>query len=745
MRKNRLGLRITAAALSLIIASTSPGLGMITFAAQSQEAAADSGGNSEGQDSGNGTAGDQGSGNAGDQGSGNAGDQGGEGVSGNGSSGAEDQGAGSGSAGDQNGGTEEGNGTAGNQGGESESGSGGVNDGGTAGNPDEGSGNGNDGGTAGNPDGENGNGNDGGTAGNPDGENGNVNDGGTAENPDKESGSGNDDGAPGNQGGENDGGGGNEEAGGNGGSGANGSGSGNGQSTTEPLIPEPIIITDIQKAAYFSGEGSEEEPYEIGTTKDLEMLSQLVAEGDEEYSNSCYRLIHNLKLKDKGSRRSNFTPIGNERYPFNGVFDGNGYVIRRINIYGPDDVNLGLFGVVGDGARVHSVGVSGSIIYGKKYVGAIAGTNYGSIDSCFQDGSIYARKDGAGGVTGLNRGGIANCYNSGTIGGSYKPGEEVKTGTASKSKRWMSLSDFVESVSEGNKSYLISYAGGIAGYNEGSISQSYQIGNIGAAHNGWGLGAAAGSSEIGVVDGFWYLEGTAWSGVYGQEDHGGIQSAPLADMIGGSAVGFLDFDQSVWVSAEETHANGQAAYSPAGPGLATDSQAEPEGSPHLSGGYIYYFPQLKAFAQRGQEFPFAKGIYEEGKLLVDDLSRTAVVYHEEGWNRLFGSGEQTDRSRFLSYRITLAADLDFTDVTVSPGTMEIPFTGSLNGGGFVISNQSFPLFGVMGPGSEVENLLMTDASIKNVILYQAREGSEEGTVRKNGTPVLTAGTGILAA
>ena len=534
---------------------------------------------------------------------------------------------------------------------------------------------------------------------------------------------------------------------GNTGAGGTGSGSAGSGAAPEELPSVPIIVTEVKKASYFEGEGSEEDPYEISTVRDLEQLADLIADGDDEYNNSCYILTANIHFKSE--KKNNLTPIGSERYPFAGIFDGNGYVIKGLHINQPDGVDIGLFGVVGTGAQIKNLGITDSTIYGKRNVGAIAGLNYGSIDSCFQSGDVYGRKDMLGGIAGYNYGDITRSYNSGTIGGSYEPGDQVRSGAAAKSKRWVSLSDFMESFSGQDR--ISGYAGGIAGYNDGTISESYQIGCIGAAHDGWGLGAAAGRNLSGGVDNFWYLEGTAWNGVHGEEDGSGIQKAELVHMIDEDCVSYMGFDEEAWsASSEEYRREGTSG----GPGTATESEAaESEDTNEAgssvsmteSGGFVYYFPQLDVFAARGQEYPTARGIYEEEVILVNDLAKTAAVYSEEGWERLFGKTEEEDKTRFLSYHITLAGDMDFSDITVSPGTMEEPYTGTLDGAGYVIYNQTAPLFGVLGNGARVENLLLEDATIKRVVLYAVKEGSEEGTVRENGSSVLRAGTGAIAA
>ena len=749
MRKRTLGIRAAAVVLAAAIAGSSPS---ISFAVQAgQEAAADHSGGNGGADADSGGSSNGGSGSENGGNSGGADSGSGDTAGGSDSGSGENSGDTEGGSGENSGGTDSGSGDAA---GGSDSGSG-ENSGGT----DSGSGDTTGGSDSGS--GENSGGSDSGsgdtTGGSEDGS-GNTTggtdsgSGGTAGGSGSESGDtagGTEDGS-GSKPGSGDSSSGNGEVtpdDGNTGAGGTGSGSAGSGAAPEELPSVPIIVTEVKKASYFEGEGSEEDPYEISTVRDLEQLADLIADGDDEYNNSCYILTANIHFKSE--KKNNLTPIGSERYPFAGIFDGNGYVIKGLHINQLDGVDIGLFGVVGTGAQIKNLGITDSTIYGKRNVGAIAGLNYGSIDSCFQSGDVYGRKDMLGGIAGYNYGDISRSYNSGTIGGSYEPGDQVRSGAAAKSKRWVSLSDFMESFSGQDR--ISGYAGGIAGYNDGTISESYQIGCIGAAHDGWGLGAAAGRNLSGGVDNFWYLEGTAWNGVHGEEDGSGIQKAELVHMIDEDCVSYMGFDEEAWsASSEEYRREGTSG----GPGTATESEAaESEDTNEAgssvsmteSGGFVYYFPQLDVFAARGQEYPTARGIYEENVILVNDLAKTAAVYSEEGWERLFGKTEEEDKTRFLSYHITLAGDMDFSDITVSPGTMEEPYTGTLDGAGYVIHNQTAPLFGVLGNGARVENLLLEDAAIKRAVLYAVKEGSEEGTVRENGSSVLRAGTGAIAA
>lgn len=65
------------------------------------------------------------------------------------------------------------------------------------------------------------------------------------------------------------------------------------------------------------------------------------------------------------------TPIGTERFYFNGIFNGNGHTISGLYVDGGD--YAGLFGKAQGAPRIKGVGIVDSYFKGAKYVGGIAG------------------------------------------------------------------------------------------------------------------------------------------------------------------------------------------------------------------------------------------------------------------------------------------------------------------------------------------------------------------------------------
>jgi len=135
------------------------------------------------------------------------------------------------------------------------------------------------------------------------------------------------------------------------------------------------------------------------------------------------------------------TPIGNSN-PFTGMYNGDGHTITGLTV--------SLFNTIE--GTVRNLGVSGNIA-GAANVGAIAGTNNGTIEQCyFFKGSVNG-SNSVGGIAGVNNGTVNNCYND--IG--------VITGS-------------------GNN------VGGIVGHNNGgTVIHCYSTGNVSGADNVGGI------------------------------------------------------------------------------------------------------------------------------------------------------------------------------------------------------------------------------------------------------------------
>lgn len=96
------------------------------------------------------------------------------------------------------------------------------------------------------------------------------------------------------------------------------------------------------------GTGAIDNPYLITNAEELAYLSESVRNGNR-YDNQYFQLVRDIDLASH-----NFTPIGNERTPFGGNFDGAGRSIKNLyielnnyNLSYNETNSMGLFGFVG--------------------------------------------------------------------------------------------------------------------------------------------------------------------------------------------------------------------------------------------------------------------------------------------------------------------------------------------------------------------------------------------------------------
>lgn len=109
-----------------------------------------------------------------------------------------------------------------------------------------------------------------------------------------------------------------------------------------------------------------------------------------------------------------WAPIGS---PYQGIFDGKGYVITGLTVNAVSD-HAGLFGYVGEFGAVQRVGVAGGSVKGMVQAGGIAGQNDGAISDCYYTGTVSGAEY-VGGIVGVNNGRVMNCYTGwGSVAGS---------------------------------------------------------------------------------------------------------------------------------------------------------------------------------------------------------------------------------------------------------------------------------------------------------------------------------------
>ncbi|MBN2139076.1 MAG: hypothetical protein JW720_14810, partial [Sedimentisphaerales bacterium] len=152
--------------------------------------------------------------------------------------------------------------------------------------------------------------------------------------------------------------------------------------------------------------GEPNDPFKIATAADWQEL--MAATGDWGR--------HFLLTADLDMNGVAMTPVGNSSTMFTGIFDGNGHIIRNVDINTPSKYYVGLFGYVGSYVHIRNVGIEDAAISGRDYVGGLVGSDdgpegySGCISDCYVTGSITG-DDYVGGIIGLSGGSyVLRCY-----------------------------------------------------------------------------------------------------------------------------------------------------------------------------------------------------------------------------------------------------------------------------------------------------------------------------------------------
>ena len=315
---------------------------------------------------------------------------------------------------------------------------------------------------------------------------------------------------------------------------------------------DPLTTDRTAKAYYVEGGGTAQEPCRIGSKAELEFFAVQVNRFGR--TGLCAVLTNDIVINSgtfdadghytsaAGETVNDLYAIGSKERPYTGTFDGGGYTVRGLCCSNKDIIDstvqdavypAGLFGWL-KGATVKNLTVTG-YVGGRACVGGIAGyadagtTILNCRNECIVvSADLFDRKYGraqyAGGIVGYNAGSVTACCNTGTVTG-------------------------VDSV------------GGIAGGSTGAVSDCYNVGAVtgsshvgGIAGNGgtvsycYNVGAVTGGAEIAnnaAVKACWFLRGTAnaeANGASGQSAEAFADGTVLTALIGGRAGGAHPWD-----------------------------------------------------------------------------------------------------------------------------------------------------------------------------------------------------------
>ena len=267
------------------------------------------------------------------------------------------------------------------------------------------------------------------------------------------------------------------------------------------MVDEGLPINDNRTAVarYTAGSGTEQDPCRIGGREELELFRMQVNRFGR--TDLCAVLTSDIVINSgtfdadgrytpaAGETVSRMNPIGSETQPYTGTFDGGGYTIRGLCVskrsyYNGESYSesnhAGLFGKL-SGATVKNLTVTG-YVDGRFYVGGIAGyaDDTTKLLNCLNECIVVSGQSTypyvsdpesviryAGGIVGYNAGSVTACCNTGTVTGIDSVGGITGGGPGTVSDCYN-----VGAVTASGQN-----AGGIAG-NGGTVSYSYNVGTV---------------------------------------------------------------------------------------------------------------------------------------------------------------------------------------------------------------------------------------------------------------------------
>lgn len=260
------------------------------------------------------------------------------------------------------------------------------------------------------------------------------------------------------------------------------------------------IFDGMLPSDHLEGDGSEANPFRIGSAADLLLMQMQVNGEDDGAASAHYLLTGDIDLAEYNEKAGSWSTIGNPagQFEFNGVFDGGGHTIDNL-VIDNDDTVAGLFGRL-SGAVVRNLCVSGTVKAGSKagliagevsesvidgcsttetssvsatsYVGGLAG--YLLAGSEIRNSHNRAAVTGgscAGGLAGYSAGRIANSVNTGTVSGTSAAGGIV----GRNAKGASGSGEVLNSLNVSSMGGSAKDAGAICGANESTARYCYWL------------------------------------------------------------------------------------------------------------------------------------------------------------------------------------------------------------------------------------------------------------------------------
>ncbi len=302
----------------------------------------------------------------------------------------------------------------------------------------------------------------------------------------------------------------------------------------------------VKASPFARGNGTALHPYEVSGAAELNLLRSFLGAG--------HSGVHFLQTADI-ALSGNWTPIGDASNPFFGKYNGGGHLISGLSVNGSYNY-AGLFGCTWGPAVLENILLTGasvrSTIAQTQRLGALCGSNYGTIRNCFAQATIYST-----GIPSSVYAGVLVGHNAGTVERSHTAGS-VSVETTS-----FGLPHAGGLAGQNTDAGLIRHcysratvwaggpqasSGGLVGYTQGNIQNSYSMGSVSVNGYDHAVGGLVGRRSGGSISDSYYNSVTS-----GQSDTGKGAPKTTAEMKRQATFAGWDFAAytGVWRMMEE--------------------------------------------------------------------------------------------------------------------------------------------------------------------------------------------------
>ncbi len=515
------------------------------------------------------------------------------------------------------------------------------------------------------------------------------------------------------------------------------------------------IVKQRQRGIALLAMGGADTPFQIASAAQLAELAQYVNAGDATFVSAHYVLTDDVNLSAYG----NWTPIGTEDHPFEGVFDGQNHVVTGLKIDRSQGVCQGLFGYVSGTddahkAQIKNVAVRDAQIRARTEVGAVVGRygqftqgfvepleNCAMIGGTIQGTSSMGQSSCVGGIVGRACGEIQRCYATGNIIGADNAieygGIVGETYKAVKACYWT-----------GRLSALGSYAddfGGIAGSARGAVTNCYTTGDItGSLDNAATLGSIVGCALDRVTNCY------ATGSVKGWRAIGGIAGQAYGDTYAHATISgcmalntsvesnpFYSIGRVAGLTGQESVLNDNYAWD----GMRVNGQKIPEGQQSVENGTDLTYDDTNGLSRQFETIFGGNSAWTYTENGLPTLKNVGGTQSSELPSWMLGSettiyittaqqlkrladevnagDSKSDKTYLLANDIDLSGYPDWTPIgRFDPPDDMLPFSGVFDGQGYSITGlkmsgneDSKGLFGYTYSGA-IRNVVIRNPEIQ---------------------------------